>query len=239
MRPKTVELSWESSAWRSEQPFNTLTVSSVATTARTQGSPCGDGMVVVRRRVGASVTVRLSGIVCGPMAGEVMQLMSEYSEEEHSGAVETQSFSAQPRCRRCRVGLAEVARFRAIEVPPDNADNDTEAISIDVAYCSQCGMTLHTLGSDHAAASQALRSYETPDRGTSAQRRLASLRRRPSKLERYNKPSPFHSAGQRAFLKHAADQAIRLIVLIEPFGARGQDWLQRSGALPPWPYRRG
>jgi predicted TIM-barrel fold metal-dependent hydrolase len=47
MRPKTVESSWGSSDWRSEQPFNTLTVSSVASTARTQGSLFGFAFLAI------------------------------------------------------------------------------------------------------------------------------------------------------------------------------------------------
>ena len=48
---------------------------------------------------------------------------------------------SEPSCPRCRVSLAEAARFRAMAVPPDDAG--AHPISMYVVYCMSCGTTLH------------------------------------------------------------------------------------------------
>jgi ATP-dependent Clp protease ATP-binding subunit ClpA len=112
---------------------------------------------LVREGEGVAATVLVSlGADLGRVRQKVIQLMSGHPEEKHSGVwepvvstfEENPSTSTAPRCPQCRIGLAEGARFRTIEVLPDHADNDVEAISIDVVYCTRCGMTLHMLRSN-------------------------------------------------------------------------------------------
>jgi ATP-dependent Clp protease ATP-binding subunit ClpA len=109
---------------------------------------------LLREGDGVAATVLVSlGADLGLVRQKVMQLMSGYSQEEHSGDWESidsatpsnPSHESEPRCPQCRVTLAEVARFRTIEVSPDSDDHDTEPILIDVVYCNRCGMTLHML----------------------------------------------------------------------------------------------
>ncbi len=50
-----------------------------------------------------------------------------------------------PRCPGCRTGLAEVARYRVIDVPADDPEADEDVLSVRVVYCSRCGNTLGTV----------------------------------------------------------------------------------------------
>jgi len=113
------------------------------------------GLVREGEGVAATVLVRL-GADLGRVRQTVVQLMSGHSEEEHSGFSEPSnsgvevdhSSGREPRCPQCRVGFAEGARFRTIDVPPDDGESEGETISIDVVYCIRCGTTLHTSRSD-------------------------------------------------------------------------------------------
>ncbi len=47
----------------------------------------------------------------------------------------------EPCCPRCRAPVSEAARFRTIDVLPDNVDEDP--LSVTVVYCRLCGTALH------------------------------------------------------------------------------------------------
>ena len=149
------------------------------------------GLVREGEGVAATVLVGL-GADLGLVRQKVVMLMSGYSEEEHPGEAESSeptswnnpSFGPEPCCPQCRVALAAGARFRTIDVSPDNADNDAEAISIDVVYCIRCGMTLHMLRSDDRTALRAPGRDEMP--GTRTQ--PLPLRRKSSTIEQTGPP---------------------------------------------------
>ena len=168
------------------------------------------GLVREGEGVAATVLVGL-GADLGRVRQTVMQLMSGYGEEEHSGdPVPTHSTVAsgpsarpEPRCPQCRVGLVEGARFRTIDVPPDEIDDQVEAISIDVVYCSGCGMTLHMFTSGHAAAVQVPRRVESSSRGASTQ--SLRLRRTPPRIEQTGPPPEDEVTASAAISRAFAD----------------------------------
>jgi hypothetical protein len=166
---------------------------------------------LVREGEGVAATVLVSlGADLGLVRQKVIQRTSGYSEEKHSGDAESidstsgsnPSFGPEPRCPQCRVALAEGARFRTIDVPPDDADNDAEAISIDVVYCTRCGMTLHMLRSDDGTALRAPRHDEKPDPRTSSRRQRLPLRRRSPRIEQTG-PPPEDEVAARASISQA------------------------------------
>jgi ATP-dependent Clp protease ATP-binding subunit ClpC len=53
-----------------------------------------------------------------------------------------------PTCPQCRAHLSEAARFRVMTVAPGPSDRDKDAISIDVVYCSRCGVALDMFKSE-------------------------------------------------------------------------------------------
>jgi len=163
------------------------------------------GLVREGEGVAATVLVGL-GADLGLVRQKVVMLMSGYSEEERPSDAESSeptswnnpSFGPEPRCPQCRVPLAEGARFRTIDVSPDDTDNHDEAISIDVVYCIRCGMTLHMLRSDDGAALRAPRRDEMP--GTRTQ--PLPLRRKSSTIEQTG-PPPEDEVSARAAIKQA------------------------------------
>jgi ATP-dependent Clp protease ATP-binding subunit ClpC len=56
--------------------------------------------------------------------------------------------SLVPTCPQCRAHLSEAARFRVMTVAPGPSDRDKDAISIDVVYCSRCGVALDMFKSE-------------------------------------------------------------------------------------------
>ena len=163
------------------------------------------GLVREGEGVAATVLVGL-GADLGRVRQKVMQLMSGASEEEHSGdfePVHSTAASSEPRCPRCRTGLVEGARFRTIDVPPDQDDDQIEAISIDVVYCSGCGMTLHMFTSDYVAARQVQRQIEPPGRGASTQN--LRVRPKPPRIEQTGPPPEDEAAARGAISRAFAD----------------------------------
>ena len=47
-----------------------------------------------------------------------------------------------PRCSRCRSELSESARYRTIDVPPDEARTGQGSLRATLFYCSRCGTLL-------------------------------------------------------------------------------------------------
>ena len=170
------------------------------------------GLVREGEGVAATVLVNL-GADLGRVRQKVIQLMPEYSEEEHSGSVESidstsedkPSFGPEPRCPQCRAALAEGARFRMIDVPPDSAGYDTGAISIDVVYCIRCGMTLHMLRSDRATTFRETGSGNTLGPRASSRSRVAASGRVPPKIEATGPPPEDEAAAGAAICQAFAD----------------------------------
>jgi hypothetical protein len=158
------------------------------------------GLVREGEGVAATILVGL-GADLEPVRQKLMQVMSGSSDDVDSGGVETDAFGTQPRCPQCRAQLTQFARFRTIAVPSGVASDDTQAILIDVVYCSQCGMTLHTVGSDQAVTTQAMRQPKAPDRDTPITRRFP-LRQRPSNIEQTG-PPPTDEESARAAIRQA------------------------------------
>ncbi|HEX4217602.1 MAG TPA: Clp protease N-terminal domain-containing protein [Acidimicrobiales bacterium] len=50
--------------------------------------------------------------------------------------------SVPPSCPQCHAALANAARFRVISVAPGAGDPGQAPLSMDVVYCSRCGVTL-------------------------------------------------------------------------------------------------
>jgi hypothetical protein len=162
--------------------------------------------------VAATVLVGL-GADLGLMRQKVMQLISGDSEEEHSGDAEhaestpgsSPAFGSEPRCPQCRVALAEGARFRTIDVSPDGADNEADAISIDVVYCIRCGMTLHMLRSDDGTTLRVLRHNERADPGRSGPAQRLPLRHRSTRIEQTGPPPEDEVAARGAITQAFAE----------------------------------
>jgi hypothetical protein len=167
------------------------------------------GLVREGEGVAANVLVSL-GADLGLVRQKVIQLMSGHSEETHSSDAESiestaggsPSFGPEPRCPQCRVALAEGARFRTIDVPPDDAENDSEAISIDVVYCIRCGMTLHMLRPDDGTALRVPRHDEKADLGSSGRAQRLPLRQGPPRIEQTG-PPPEDEVAARAEISQA------------------------------------
>ena len=170
------------------------------------------GLVREGEGVAATVLVGL-GADLGVLRQKVVQLISGYSEEEHSGEAEVidsasgsnPSFGPEPRCPQCRVALAEGARFRTIDVRSDVAANDEKAIPIDVVYCIRCGMTLHMLRSDDGSALRAPRHHEISDPEISGRSQRLPLRRRSGRIEQTGPPPEDEVAARAAISRAFAD----------------------------------
>ncbi len=114
------------------------------------------GLVREGEGVAATVLVNL-GADLSRVRQQVMRLVSGhgYAEDVRLGALRQRleypsartrvspDTAPEPRCPQCDAGLGEKARFRTISVPADDSESDRESITLDVVYCSQCGMTLH------------------------------------------------------------------------------------------------
>jgi hypothetical protein len=95
--------------------------------------------------VGAKVIQRL-GVGLGQLHQEVIALMAGTAEEigeDNEGRV-ISAHADPPRCSRCRAGLSEEARYKVIEVPPDQPDPDAGTFSVRVVFCQRCGTALGT-----------------------------------------------------------------------------------------------
>jgi ATP-dependent Clp protease ATP-binding subunit ClpC len=112
---------------------------------------------LVREGEGVAATVLVSlGADLGRVRQQVMSLVSGHGHPEDVGATLEEPIaypsvrarvvpetSPEPRCPQCDAGLGEKARFRTISVAAEDPDSAKEAITLDVVYCGQCGMTLH------------------------------------------------------------------------------------------------
>ncbi len=115
---------------------------------------------LVREGEGVATTV-LVGLGADParVRQQVMEFMSEGGEVVRPGEARggflapirsgIGSFGdeplagQEPRCPQCRVGLSEEARFRRMSVASADDEANGDPLSVDVVYCSRCGMTLN------------------------------------------------------------------------------------------------
>jgi len=119
------------------------------------------GLVREGEGVAATVLVGL-GADLGRVRQEVIQLMSGQSHEAHGDVWREGTTGSllgddplrdpEPRCPQCRAGLIEGARYRTIIVVPEDDNDGKEPVTIDVVYCSRCGMTLHMFRSDDSGS---------------------------------------------------------------------------------------
>jgi ATP-dependent Clp protease ATP-binding subunit ClpC len=101
------------------------------------------GLIREGEGVGAQVLVGL-GIDLGRVRQQVIEVMSgrTYSTAgQDRRPFGTSVVSVFPVCPQCNADLVEAARFRNITVPSESADHD-EPISVEVVYCSRCGVAL-------------------------------------------------------------------------------------------------
>jgi ATP-dependent Clp protease ATP-binding subunit ClpC len=116
------------------------------------------GLVREGEGVGAQVLQQL-GADLSRVRQQVIQLLSGYAVQRTAGD-ETgdtpalrrlgpeASTSMVPTCPQCRADLAEAARFGVMAVAPAPGDADKDPISIDVVYCSRCGVALEMFKSE-------------------------------------------------------------------------------------------
>jgi Clp amino terminal domain, pathogenicity island component len=169
------------------------------------------GLVREGEGVAATVLVGL-GADLGRVRQTVIGLMPGHEEDNVEDAESTGSMSSeysssspQPRCPQCRIALADGARFRTIEVPSDSGDSDSEAISIDVVYCTHCGMTLHMLRSDHGSAIQSSRHGVVPGLGASRLSQPLPQRRGSPRIEQTGPPPEDEGAARDAIARAFGD----------------------------------
>lgn len=101
------------------------------------------GLVREGEGVAAQVLVKM-GADLSRVRQQVIELM-----EENAGSVPGPEGEARaaprrpgPLCSWCRSELSESARFRTIEVPPDETDAEAGPLRTTVLYCSRCGTVL-------------------------------------------------------------------------------------------------
>lgn len=110
------------------------------------------GLVREGDGVGAQVLQNL-GADLSSVRQQVIQLLSGYAVERPAGQEVGAAHAVRrlgpegptsmvPTCPQCRAYLAEAARFRVMTVAPGPSDTDKDPISIDVVYCSRCGVAL-------------------------------------------------------------------------------------------------
>ncbi|HWF23220.1 MAG TPA: Clp protease N-terminal domain-containing protein [Acidimicrobiales bacterium] len=116
------------------------------------------GLVREGEGVGAQV-LRHLGADLSSVRQQVIQLLSGYAVQRPAGEEVGASQAVRrlgpegptsmlPTCPQCRAHLAEAARFRVMTVAPGPTDRDKDSISIDVVYCSRCGVALEMFKSE-------------------------------------------------------------------------------------------
>ena len=101
------------------------------------------GLVREGEGVGAQVLVKL-GAEPSRVRQEVMELLTEGSEAASGPTEEARAVLEPPgpRCSWCRSELSESARFRIINVLPDETGGGEGPRQMTVSYCSRCGTVL-------------------------------------------------------------------------------------------------
>jgi hypothetical protein len=155
---------------------------------------------LVREGNGVASTVMIDLGADLPLVRQtVIQLISEHPENYPDPS----NRSVEARCPRCQVSLAQGARFSTIDVFTDQP-NSTEAISIDVVYCSQCGTTLHVVGSDLATSLPRLHDGFT-DQNITAQVRLSPFLEGTQGTNETGPPPEYEFSAQAAIAKAFAN----------------------------------
>ena len=101
------------------------------------------GLVREGEGVGAQVLVKL-----GADLSRVRQQVTELlAEDPGTTSGQVQKAVAVPRppgplCSWCRSELSESARYRTIDVPPDESGGEAGLLKVTVFYCSRCGTVL-------------------------------------------------------------------------------------------------
>jgi ATP-dependent Clp protease ATP-binding subunit ClpC len=109
------------------------------------------GLVREGEGVAAQVLVSL-GADLSRARQEVIVLLAGHAPEAPTVEPPSGLGRSEPRCGRCRSELAESARFRTIEVPPDETGGEVAALRVTVLYCSRCGTLLSPPGSPGTAS---------------------------------------------------------------------------------------
>jgi ATP-dependent Clp protease ATP-binding subunit ClpC len=116
------------------------------------------GLVREGEGVGAQVLQHL-GADLATVRQQVIQLLSGYAAQRPAGQEAGASHavhrlgpevptSMAPTCPQCHADLTEAARFRVMTVAPGPSDVDEDPISLDVVYCTRCGVALEMFKSE-------------------------------------------------------------------------------------------
>jgi len=116
------------------------------------------GIIREGEGVGSQVLISL-GVDLGSARQRVIRFMSGYGTQEQAvdavpaGSTRSRSTKStwtdtEPRCPECRAELAECARFRTIEVPPDSQNDEQDPLPTYVVYCMRSGTSLHMFTRD-------------------------------------------------------------------------------------------
>jgi ATP-dependent Clp protease ATP-binding subunit ClpC len=110
------------------------------------------GIIREGEGVGAKVLIDLK-VDLGAARQRVLQFISEHLDNDPSEGSERAPGSTHlsraatlqtgPRCPQCRAQLADVARYRTVDVQPDSQEGDTDPAKTYVVYCTVCGVSLH------------------------------------------------------------------------------------------------
>jgi ATP-dependent Clp protease ATP-binding subunit ClpC len=101
---------------------------------------------LIREGEGGGATVILSlGANFGELRDEVIALTPESGEEGEPTGQERPLREEAPNCPRCGAGLAEEARYRLLDVPPQHAGPDDVILSIPILFCNRCGRAFGAL----------------------------------------------------------------------------------------------
>jgi ATP-dependent Clp protease ATP-binding subunit ClpA len=110
------------------------------------------GIIREGEGVGARVLIDLK-VDLASVRQRVLQFISEHvdndpseGEERPAGVTHLRratTLRSGPRCPQCRAELADVARYRTVEVQPDAHEGEQDPAKTYVVYCTVCGVSLH------------------------------------------------------------------------------------------------
>jgi ATP-dependent Clp protease ATP-binding subunit ClpA len=110
---------------------------------------------LIREGEGGGATILLSlGMEFGALREEIITLTSEMSDEgTRSSHDRTPLRETAPNCPRCGAGLAEEARYRVLDVPPQDPGADDVILSVPVLFCHRCGRAFGTYDTGQRSSS--------------------------------------------------------------------------------------
>jgi ATP-dependent Clp protease ATP-binding subunit ClpC len=100
------------------------------------------GLIREGEGVGATAILSLD-VDLAELREKVIALIAEGGDEsEPRSQARAHAQEDAPRCPRCGAGLAEEARYRVLDVPPQDPGADEVILSVPVLFCNRCGRAL-------------------------------------------------------------------------------------------------